>query len=80
MRKLVVGLCATILFAVLLAGGVVLAHSSEPEIEESVGMSGFTFAAGGCDTRQACVFSGFVSTVELNDQTKVLRHVTLILS
>ena len=75
MRKLVVGLFATILFAVLLVGGVALADDG-PEIEESVSLSGFTNVSGGCDPEQVCVLQGFVAELELNDQTRVLRHVT----
>lgn len=77
MRKLVIGLFATILFAVLLVGGVALARPDEPKIEKSVSLVGRTGPSGGYDAGEQCLLTGFAPTEELGDQTKITGFVSL---
>ncbi len=79
MKKFAVGLITTMLLAVVIGGGVILANDGKGKIKESVSLSGRAFPGGGCDGGHTCFLSGFSQVVEdlEDDLTRVLGIVQL---
>ena len=73
MKKIVIGLITTVVLAVVIGGGVIIADDGEAEIEESVSLSARTFEGGGCDASKVCVLSGYSHIMILDDQTEPIK-------
>ena len=81
MKKFTVGLITTMVLAVAIGGGVIIADDDKAEIEESVSLSARTFSGGGCDLEHVCFLSGSSQVLIKDDQTRGIKgfvHLTSV--
>ncbi len=81
MKKFAVGLITTMVLAVVIGGGVILANDGKAKIRESVSLSARTFPGGGCDALHVCFLSGSSQVLILDGQAQPIKgfvHLTSV--